>query len=209
MRLVTVLLACGVLASNAFAGVISYESEGDFVAAIGTEYMFDPIDLADGEVQTPTWDTPAEFGYGGQFSVEGGGLLFSGPGFMATNAGDATMRLDFTGQADVYSVGGNFFGFGTLFFIPMLPSQMDIEFSDGTMVSYFQTGEDTDPPDFRGFISDVPLEWITIFSHRSPPPHEEWYILPSVDNLYIGGIPEPTTLSLFAIGGLALLRRRR
>ena len=115
-------------------------------------------------------------------------------GAVAPYNGGQTLTVAFTGPLPT-AVGGTFWVTnvsGT--FVPGGVVTIKI-FSDATY-TYLDA---VDYPAFSGFISNSPITSMTISTAGN------WA---SMDNLYVG-VPEPMTLGLLVIGGLALLIRKR
>ena len=137
-------------------------------------------------------------GYAYTVSATNGGTLFNDPGIVSTNTATDALLITFTG-APVTAVGGNFWA-SDIIFLPT-GSDITINLSDGTNVSYTSTG----PNDFRGFISDVAITSMTIDAPDVP--GNAWA---TMDNLVVGAaIPAPGAAAVLGLAGLAGIRRRR
>lgn len=102
------------------------------------------------------------------------GLLYSDPGVIATDDELALLVITFFGEP-VTAIGGNFWATNINF--QPTGTEVTITLSDGTIETFVSTG----PSDFRGFISQVPIDMITIDAPNGPNFH-----YPTMDNLIVG-----------------------
>ena len=188
------------VASLATANTTVFDNEADFLAAIG-DYLLEDFDgYYYGGFTEYTLDLGPENGYSGTISAEGGAnsYLWSGDGNMSTNNAQDWLRIDFTGLP-TYSTGGWFFASDISGYF-MAGRPVVIELSNGFIYDYVPASD----TDFRGFVSDVALEWMTIDA-----PDDASYYWSTMDHYYVGGvIPAPGVLALLGLAGLVRSRRR-
>ena len=197
-RIVASIVVLSLFAGGALATDV-YENETDFLAAIGTtEYLLEDFTGLPPGVMDYTYDLGPEFGYSGTISAEGGAnsSLWSCGDAVATDSALDWLRVDFTGD-DVYSTAGWFYAtdIGCNF---IAGSTMVVDLSDGTHYEYVPTSS----TDFRGFVTQEPITWITINA-----PETTVNLWATMDHYYIDS-PEPGSLVLLALGALAAIRRR-
>ena len=193
------------LSAGAASALDVYTDEGAFLAQVDTFYLEDFDWAFYGGYTELTWDGGPVNGYAYTLScfagADGGSgdfLLWTNDGAMSTNSALDGIRADFTGDP-VYAVGGWFYASDFNGFYQ--PGETIIGLADGT--SYpFMPGNGTD---FRGFVSDIPIAWMTVDA-----PDGAALAWPAMDPFYVGNlIPAPTTAALFGLAGLTTLRRRR
>ncbi len=181
----------------AWADITIYNSKTEFEAAIQPGYLFENFNnLAYGLFQEPSLRLE-EQGFIATISASYD-ILYSGPGNMSTNYGDAEIVITFSGKA-VTAVGGRFF-----------PTDDISNCRDGNMVLTLDNGA---PPielerssdcmnEFFGLTSDGSgIAEIRIKADRSNPTStgtlhvDNW---PNVDDLYVGRRSEdaPSTLTV-------------
>lgn len=170
--------------------------EADFLAQLGTHYLEDFDGYTYGSYTEETLDLGPVNGFSYTMSAYGEGAagLWSGDGNMSTNSALNPLLIEFTGDA-VTHIGGYFFA--SNIGGDYIPGEVIITLSDGTVETLNPTG----PDDFAYFISGSPIASIAIDAVDDPA-----YAWATVDHLYVG-VPEPASLLLIALGGLALRRR--
>jgi hypothetical protein len=191
--LVLSLFAGGALATDV------YDNEAGFLAAIGTtEYLLEDFTGLPAGVMDYTYDVGPEFGYSGTISAEGlaNSTLWSCGDAVSTDNATDWLRVDFTGD-DVYSTAGWFYAtdIGCNF---IAGSTIVIDLSDGTHYEFVPTST----TDFRGFVTAEPITWMTMDAPDTPV-----NLWTTMDHYYIDS-PEPGSLALLVLGGLAVIRRR-
>ena len=199
----------------ASAATVVYETEADFLAAIGSSpFLLEDFDgLTYGSYQEPTWDLGPENGFSGVVSALQG--LWSGDGNMSTNNAGDTIDVDFQfSENSVLFVGGEFFASDIDGFY--IPGEVTLTLSDGTIEVY-------DPPaatEFRGFVSDQPILSMSIDASDADGV-SRWS---TMDHFYAGGeaggdgggggVPATSTwgvillIALFMTVSLFYLRKR-
>lgn len=128
--------------------------------------------------------------------------LYNDVGVISTNLAADQIKITFTGSP-VTAIGGNFWG-TDINVIPIANSPVVLTLSDGTIESYTSSAASA----YRGFTTAVPITSMLIDSTSTSTGSPIW---PTLDNLTVGAaivVPEPASLSLFAVGA-AMLRRRR
>jgi len=188
------------MAATALADTTVYDNEADFLAAIegGGGFLLEDFDgYVYGGFTGYTLQLGPENGYAGLISCDpSDDYLWSGDGNMSTQAAGSKLHVDFNGEPTLSTAGWFFPGDIWGYYIP--GEGIDIELSNGFEYHF-------DPPNtttFRGFVADEPFDWIKIDAPYTSDP--AW---PTMDHYYIDS-PEPASLSLLALGALALLRRR-
>lgn len=106
-------------------------------------------------------------------------------------------RVSFT-SGNVMAVGGNFFLTG-LDYSALNSGTITLTLSDGTIETLPSSSNPNDV--FRGFISTVPITSLDIAGPEDQTV-EKWV---TINNLYVGSIPEPGTFALGALGLVTLL----
>ncbi|MFO0892394.1 MAG: hypothetical protein U0790_25045 [Isosphaeraceae bacterium] len=181
-----------VIAGSAAAETIVYTDEARFLSQVlPGSYTETFTSLADGSYRSPLDFSGNGFAYTvrslGDFLVMdeppikwlSGGIL----------AGDV-IRIEFT-SGNVTAIGGDFFTLDSGRNLA-IPSFVQIDLSDGTRI----TVNDPTPDTFRGFISSTPIASILL----TPDPK----FFATISRLTVGAaVPEPPSLVLFSIAGLA------
>jgi len=189
-----VLMGALVLAGASVASAAVYDSVTDFEGAILPGYYLEDFnEYFEGQITDPSYDF-AEGGWAYTTWAPNG--LYSGPGVWSTNTAFDPLNIDFTGDP-VTAVGGNMWVTDIAFGV--IPGEIEIQLSDGTV----ETIPTSDPTNFRGFTTDVPITSMSITPITSGA--NGWATL---DNFYVGAVPEPVSLLLLALGSLAVVRRR-
>jgi hypothetical protein len=199
MRKVLSVMVLSLFVVGAYATDV-YDNEADFLAAIDTtEFLLEDFGGINGLIDPP-YPLGPENGYSGAISDAGPGDLglWGCSGALSTNSALNLLEVDFSGSpSEVYSSGGFFYGTDiNCGFIA--GSTVVIGLSDGTVYDFVPTST----TDFRGFVADEPLTWMTI--DAPDPVFNVWAVM---DHYYIDS-PEPGSLALLALGALAVLRRR-
>jgi len=185
-----------VLAIASVAGAAQvYDTEAGFLGQVAAGYYLEDFDeFFEGQVTDPSYDF-AEGDWAYTTSAPNG--LYSGPGVWSVNTAFDPLTIDFTG-APVTAVGGNMWVTDISF--ATIPGEITVELADGTV----ETIPTSDPGNFRGFVADDPIASMTITPVTGG--ENGW---PTLDNFYVGAkVPEPATIALLALGGLAVIRRR-
>jgi len=196
---IAILLVFG-MAATALADTTVYDNEAEFLVAIegGGGYLLEDFDgYYYGGFTGYTLQLGPQDGYAGLISCDpSSDYLWSGDGNMSTQGAVTKLHVDFNGEP-TYSTAGWFFPTDISGYY--MPGEgIDIELSNGFEYHF-------NPPNgttFRGFVADEPFDWIKIDAPYTSSP--AW---PTMDHYYIDS-PEPASLSLLALGALALLRRR-
>ncbi len=196
---IVILLVFGI-AATALADTTVYDNEADFLVAIegGGGFLLEDFDgYVYGGFTGYTLQLGPQDGYAGLISCDpSSDYLWSGDGNMSTQSATSKLHVDFNGEP-TYSTAGWFFPTDISGYY-MAGEGIDIELSNGFEYHF-------DPPNgttFRGFVADDPFDWVKIDAPYTSSP--AW---PTMDHYYIDS-PEPASLSLLALGALALLRRR-
>lgn len=196
------LSACSmssVLTSDAAAALATYSNFG---------YWQSDVTATGNSVATETFNSyngfyPSLSGTTGgiAWNADASGGIFIGhisSGLFSTNNPGAAAT--FTFSPGVFSVGGNIFG--TDYVFNYVEARITVVLSDGS--SYI--GRTTGPADFVGFISDGAAISSLTLSATGPTPSGTYV---TMDNLYLGVVPGPSSLALLACAGLTAARRRR
>lgn len=196
------LSACSmssVLTSDAAAALATYSNFG---------YWQSDVTASGNSVATETFNSyngfyPSLSGTTGgiAWNADASGGIFIGhisSGLFSTNSPGAAAT--FTFSPGVLSVGGNIFG--TDYVFNYVEARITVVLSDGS--SYI--GRTTGPADFVGFISDGAAISSLTLSATGPTPGGTYV---TMDNLYLGVIPGPSSLALLACAGFTAARRRR
>jgi len=204
MKKAVLIGTLALIAGSANAAVDIFIDEGNFLNEVGDFYLED----FDGYVYGGYTDLTLDLGPVNGFSYtldadlgDGDPGLWSGDGNMSTNSALNMLRATFTGDP-VYAVGGYFFASDINGFY--IPGMVTIGLSDGTTYD-FSPGSDIE---FRGFVSDVPIDYITIDAEDDlNTPVYRWS---TMDHFYVGNaVPAPGSALLLGFAGVAGLRRRR
>ncbi len=186
------------------SGAMMYTDEASFQAALDAGYYLEEFNVYNNwnGVSSPQSLGPVN-GWEYDVSASTGSLwaLAVYSGCLSTQYGDAVLTITFTGSQEVKAVGGNLFG--SDWDGNVMSDTIHVELSDGTYDDY-----DSTAGYFRGFTSSVPITSLSV-SVLGATHDENWPgPYPTVDHLYVG-TPEPATLGLLILGGLAIFRRRR
>lgn len=193
----------GLLAAGAASGATVYTSESSFTAALTPGYYLEDFTLYAnwGPAASPISQGPVN---GWQYNVSASfGNLWGGGSnpCISTEWPDAVVTVTITGSQQVYAIGGQFFG--SDWDQNPMTGTVKVDLSDGTSES-FTTGL----REFRGFTSAVPITSLSVSVPGAPHDLQNRGPYPTVDHLYVG-IPEPATMTLLVLGGVATLIRRK
>ena len=195
-----------VLAAAAIAtgGITVYTDEAAFQAAIGGSLIedFDGYDF--GDFTGSSFYVPGGPKYGGTIRAEGpvNSTLFSIEGAMSTYDPNDWLRMDFDHPDLVQSTGGWYYARDANgnYTSGEIDITIKLQNDPNTFPYSFAPA---DPNTFRGFVTTgATMEWITIDA-----PDTGALNWSTMDHLLVDS-PEPASLTLLALGGLALLRRR-
>jgi len=205
-RTLAAMLVVGAVAANVTATTVVCTDRGLFEPLLQPGYYLEEFNTNHWE--EPHVGTPAASYAGNGYaylltSSTVGGLahgLWSLEGAESVINSMDLLVARFTGRP-VYAVGGNFYG--TDLFGGYVPSQVILNFGDGTVYVY----ENTDIHSFLGFVSTTPIVTLSVDSIRTA-----GGAAPTLDNFYVGApIPEPLTLigAGLSVGALGAYLRRR
>jgi len=192
--LVVSLIACGALSAESTAAPVTYTDEAAFLAAVNS---LGYTTISEG-FESAAWDVTRPDGLDGSLTTQG--ITWDASDLLRTIAPWARSGsygvFDSFGDPDVmsldivagpaYAIGGYFTGISAT-----------IDFNIGGQVAGTFTLSDTHS--FCGVLDTDGFTSLTIAARSG-----HW----GADDFTVA-IPEPATLSLLALGGLALLRRRR
>ena len=195
------VLCSGLTAGRAWASPVVYTSESAFIAALSPGYFHDnfgslsPFNSVPLSVVSATGGTPAVT-Y--DITAPPSGLFINNDsGFNAVGnwvqSQDVIVSLT---SGNVYAIGAEFYlcDFNGV----KQDGQISISFSDGA--SGTATSSATGPYGFLGVIDSGLITSMTV-THSSL-----GYL--NMANLYLGGVPEPSSLLLLGLSALAFIRRR-
>lgn len=197
-------VALGAAGLPVLAGMGSAEFYGDIDTFLGDGVEVIDVNAFD-EIVAGSMDS---YSYSvGAYSYTITSLNAADPGFFnhdgilaGAGASEEWIQITFTG-ADVYVVGGNFWGIqdsgepGGAYFV--------MELDDGSLGQ----ASDTGAHNFRGVISETAISSIRIGTSRALPDITAHM---AIDNLLIGNVvPATGVFPLLAAAGLATTRRRR
>lgn len=196
-------LAGALLVGSVAAHATWYTSEASFLAAINPTFYLENFDSFTFGVPLngtqSSWAAPGGNGYGWTAGAQSG--LWSTPGSLSVASTDDPMTFTFTG-APVRAFGGivantNVAGDAQAGQVTMLLSN-----GESQMVDFSVTP-------FTGFLGWVGPSAITGATVSATSPAQGNFV--QIDHVYTGtaAVPEPMTVTALALGGLALLRRRK
>ena len=82
-------------------------------------------------------------------------------------------------------------------------------FKDGASTPWTETSWDATAPQHVSFNGTSHGDHFYIGTDWSNPPRNNLSFEGTIDEVYLSNVPEPATLSLLVLGGLALLRKRK
>jgi hypothetical protein len=210
LTIASLVAALAAAATSAGAATV-YTDSSAFQSALSTHAFDNFNDLAYGQIQGASYSRGLVNGYQVTHSASNG--LYSNPASMSVNTASSELLLTFN-SANVYAVGGTFFG-GNMAGTP-IPANVTITLSDSTVVNF------TGNPTFYGFTSASPIASLSIASTTATTSSQ--FAWPSVDDLYYGdfsarlqvnpndgtAVPTPAAAAaaLPLLGLLAAKRRR-
>ena len=171
----------------------------DAIASAGGYLLEDFTGLPPGAIDNEPYPVGPMNGYAGDIYAEGlgGSYLWSCGECMSTENASDWLEIDFSpSDKDVYSCAG--YVWASDINCGLIYQDVTVAVSDGTSETFMAQNTTT----FIGFVSDTPLDWMTVDGVDSP--NVAW---PTLDHLYIDS-PEPGSLCLLALGAIAALRRR-
>lgn len=176
----------------------NYYNEPSFLAALaGPYYVEDFVGYTYGAPLDGT-QTSQAYGPVNGFAYNAlcAGGLWSNESALSTNSAFDTIMLEFTG-APVTAVGGN-----------LMVTDINGNIISGDVIITLEDGSqqvltDQTANSFFGFSTTMPIASVEFTADGTV---NSWVQL---DHLYVGQIPEPASLALLALGGLAAIRRRR
>ncbi len=176
----------------------NYYNEPSFLAALAGPYYVE--DFTGYTYGSPLDGNQTSQAYGPvngySYNALCAGGLWSNLSSLSTNSAFDTITLEFTG-APVTAVGGNLVV--TDINGNLISGDVIITLEDGSQqVLTNQTAND-----FFGFSTTIPIASVEFTADGTV---NSWVQL---DHLHVGQIPEPASLALLALGGLAAIRRRR
>ena len=193
------------VATPAFAQLTPYGSQADFLAATAATGLEDFNDeslvpnMDGGTIATSSFTISSDASElavlaGSSFGNLNGSQFFNG--FVNTDPGEDTITVTF--PSPVTAFGGTFGG-------PSSGSGVALEVGGTRALSSFDylTGGANG---FLGFTSTTPFTSVDIVRSGDNTTFGEIF---GLDNVFFTAVPEPTSLALLGLGGLALLRRRR
>jgi hypothetical protein len=189
--------ALSLLSASTFAATTVYTSSAAFLPQVAAGSYFNSFTgLADPAAGPVTFS-----GSGFSFAASAPSDLILTPGFLSTSQIDEALTINFT-SGNVTAFGGNFFAvdFNNTF----QAVSLTLTLSDGKVETFTPSSLSNS---YRGFVSTSPITSLVISA-----PGQSLY--GSLDNFTVGQtlpVPEPGTLSLWALGvaGLMAVRRHR
>lgn len=200
MNIWKIATLAGVLGLSVAAHATFYTSEATFLAAIdGTFYLEDFSNFTFGDPISGelTWSAPGGSGYGWDAAAEDG--LFSNESALSNNLANQALDITFTGLP-VTAFGG-------------ILSNTDVDgLSQGGTVTLTMSNGDTmtvSDGSFLGWVGSTAVTGASFMAQDSGTGFD-WN---QIDHVYTGAqastVPEPASMAALALGGLALLRRRK
>ena len=193
--LVVSLIVCGALSVELTAAPVAYTDEASFLAAVS---LLGYSTISEG-FESTAWDVTRPGGLAGSLTTQG--ITWDASDLLQTNGGwshnSSYGVYDSYGAPDVISldiVSGQAYAVGG-YFRTSTSSMVDFLIG-GQVVESFQF---TDTHSFYGILDTDGFTSLTIAARSG-----HW----GADDFTVA-VPEPATLSLLALGGLALIRRRR
>jgi hypothetical protein len=189
--------ALSLLSASTFASTTVYTTSAAFLPQVAPGAYFNAFNL----LANPPSGPVTFSGSGFSFSASAPNDLILDPGFLSTSQIDEALTINFT-SGNVTAFGGNFFAvdFNNTF----QAVSLTLTLSDGKVETFTPSSLSNS---YRGFVSTSPITSLVISA-----PGQSLY--GSLDNFTVGQtlpVPEPGTLSLWALGvaGLMAVRRHR